>query len=1048
MLGIHNGQVSMSNRDERSIGGRSAISKITNHSTASSYRASERRVPMSNRDERSIGGISTVSKVTYHSTTSTYCASGRRVSKSNRDEKSIEGMSIISKKTYHSTTSSYRATGRPQETKLDKEVLSDDSNGRHAPSIRSRKSLGSTNPMNMVILEDNISTKDVNVYTRRGSMPSNDDESIGGVSAISEISLDPIIKRLPRDIEVDLLFNDLEDWLETNKNVFFVKQKHYTDVVGDKGRYSGDLSCSTNIPHGKGQMDYALEGRWYEGNWVHGQWDGIGASFNGNGDFYEGSFKSHQKHGRGIMHFADGRVFEGEYRYGQMRKGKMTYKDGSIYIGQWVDGMWHGKGKRVFLDGSEYAGQFREHNYQSHRKLTWDDGGWYVLDEWEDQECTHNAKNNDNGELFGPGVSESAATQATTNEDACKRKSEGNDELLLTRFFVEKNEYQDSEHTIISPMTIFLRPSASRFFCTLRDYLFCRQAMKAAFLQDNEMRWLAAIEAKNDSGGIECTSNKAHQYKPEFQQQSSDGTPVKSLDDLYEAATIAQPIFLEVLNNLAKKACVKSDDDPHRTNSQSPRVVISTKGRDRAQAKAIDDYATRNPGPAVSWLYDIVRASIEFQSSQDFSRCINLILDEKEYYVVKAKNRFKKPALSGYRDFSVWIRIKCEQGFQHICEIQIHLAGMKKLDSDLKSHSLYEYFRAFFAGATEGLDARLKDLEMIMKGYDLHNFSLEAFLKDLVDEDRLERLASLFHEQLCEFDLALETYERLLQIRKNLYGMDHIAIAKTYDNQAAVHRDMGQLDRAMELYERCSELYEMKSEISLAATYQHMAIIKAERGFPHCAMPLYAKSLNILSGIADLSEMAVADIYNNMGNAKRDLGLLDEALALHQKSLRIKKHYLGWEHTSVATSHNNMGLVRLKQKKVDAAISCFLEAEKVDQRTVGAEHASMAVTQGNLGWAYEQKGELADARKMYGKALDQRRSILGGDHVEVAWTCHNLARVYVKEKEFDSAISLLEESLEIKKKCFDVDHQEVVATFQMLESARRKKSRGASESEL
>mmetsp|Transcript_31134 Transcript_31134/g.74848 ORF Transcript_31134/g.74848 Transcript_31134/m.74848 type:complete len:707 (-) Transcript_31134:848-2968(-) len=621
-------------------------------------------------------------------------------------------------------------------------------------------------------------------------------------------------------------------------------------------------------------------------------------------------------------------------------------------------------------------------------------------------------------------VSPSGATQPTTPHDAANRKEQ-------TR-----------------PRQFFLRPSAGRFFSTLRGYLSCRKTMETAFLRDSDMQCIAVIEAKCDSGGIRFECGKADECKPEFQQQSVDGTPVKSLDDLYEAATTVLPMFRDIVNDLAKKSCASRDDDPHGTNAQSPRVIIATKGRNRAQAKATDDYATRKPGPAVSWLYDVVRASIEFQSSQEVSQCIKL-LQEDDYYVVKAKNRFKKPALTGYRDFSVWIRIECQFGFQHICEIQIHHAGMKKLDSDLKSHALYEYFRSFFAGATEGLTDWLEDLEMISEGYELDDFSLDTFLKDSVDEDRLERLSSLFHEHLCEYDLALETYQRLLLIRKDMYGMlDHIAIAKTYDDQADVHRDMGQLDRAMELYEQCSKLYEGTSEISLAATYQHMAIITAEKGFPNDALSLYESSLEILLDMPDNVEMAVADIYNNMGNAKRDLGLLDDAIALHQKSLRIKKQYLGWEHSSVATSYNNMGLVRLKQRKVDAAISCFLEAMKVDQRTVGAEHTSMAVTQGNLGLAYEQKGELSAAREMYAQALDQRRSILGRDHEEVAWTCHNLARIYVKEKEFDRAIGLLEESLEIKRKCFGVDHSEIVATTKMLESASRKKNRGESDSEI
>eukprot|EP00536_Pseudo-nitzschia_multiseries_P005643 jgi/Psemu1/238699/estExt_Genewise1.C_1080054 len=132
------------------------------------------------------------------------------------------------------------------------------------------------------------------------------------------------------------------------------------------------------MPNGKGRLEYEKESRWYEGDWIHGRWTGYGRLSNGDGDFYEGGLKNDHKHGTGVMRFADGRVFEGEYIRGQMIQGKMTYQDGSVYGGSWVDGMRHGRGKCIFVDGSEYEGEFREGNFHGHGKMTWNDGGWYV----------------------------------------------------------------------------------------------------------------------------------------------------------------------------------------------------------------------------------------------------------------------------------------------------------------------------------------------------------------------------------------------------------------------------------------------------------------------------------------------------------------------------------------------------------------------------------------------------------------------------------------------------------------------------------------------
>jgi hypothetical protein len=183
--------------------------------------------------------------------------------------------------------------------------------------------------------------------------------------------------------EIDVSGDELED--ETYANVstdtLFVTDKQIVDPYGEKGVYTGALSKSTGMPNGKGRLEYEKEGRWYEGDWIHGRWTGYGRLSNGDGDFYEGGLKNDHKHGTGVMRFADGRVFEGEYIRGQMIQGKMTYQDGSVYGGSWVDGMRHGRGKCIFVDGSEYEGEFREGNFHGHGQMTWNDGGWYV-GEW------------------------------------------------------------------------------------------------------------------------------------------------------------------------------------------------------------------------------------------------------------------------------------------------------------------------------------------------------------------------------------------------------------------------------------------------------------------------------------------------------------------------------------------------------------------------------------------------------------------------------------------------------------------------------------------
>ena len=72
------------------------------------------------------------------------------------------------------------------------------------------------------------------------------------------------------------------------------------------------------------------------------------------------------------------------------------------------------------------------------------------------------------------------------------------------------------------------------------------------------------------------------------------------------------------------------------------------KGRERALQKADDDYIKQKPATAVPWFYDVVRGSIQFSTIEQVEQSILQILDDPSIAIVKAKNRFQRPSLTGY----------------------------------------------------------------------------------------------------------------------------------------------------------------------------------------------------------------------------------------------------------------------------------------------------------------------------------------------------------------------------------------------------------------
>jgi len=80
----------------------------------------------------------------------------------------------------------------------------------------------------------------------------------------------------------------------------------------------------------------------------------------------------------------------------------------------------------------------------------------------------------------------------------------------------------------------------------------------------------------------------------ECRQCGLDGKPAASLEALYEVATLASVKFKEILT----AACP----------TDVTLLIAPLKGRDRAGAKARDEYADKT-APCFSWLFDITRGS-------------------------------------------------------------------------------------------------------------------------------------------------------------------------------------------------------------------------------------------------------------------------------------------------------------------------------------------------------------------------------------------------------------------------------------------------------
>ncbi len=298
-------------------------------------------------------------------------------------DESVSGGASIASKSLHSVSQSVKSL--PREIELMDEDEDYDNYSFYDEDVRSIESRSALSQ------SSRRSQRSKRSLRRNSVRPSEDEfshsstrDSASVGSSRSQTSRRSRGRRRGGDVLRQTSFNASTDTIQ-------VENQELADPYGERGVYSGALSKSTGMPNGRGLLEYHENSRWCEGDWIHGRLTGYGRLSNGAGDFYEGGLKNDHFHGKGVMRFDNGRVFEGTYIRGQMVQGKMTYQDGSVYDGSWLDCARHGHGTCTFVDGSVYEGEFRAGHFHGRGQMTWNDGGYY-LGNWSFGEMHGNGK--------------------------------------------------------------------------------------------------------------------------------------------------------------------------------------------------------------------------------------------------------------------------------------------------------------------------------------------------------------------------------------------------------------------------------------------------------------------------------------------------------------------------------------------------------------------------------------------------------------------------------------------------------------------------------
>jgi tetratricopeptide (TPR) repeat protein len=232
---------------------------------------------------------------------------------------------------------------------------------------------------------------------------------------------------------------------------------------------------------------------------------------------------------------------------------------------------------------------------------------------------------------------------------------------------------------------------------------------------------------------------------------------------------------------------------------------------------------------------------------------------------------------------------------------------------------------------------------------------------------------------------ALQT--QLLQMREQLLGPDHTAVAETLMRLAKVYRAQGQYERALELVDRA------------------LVIVEKEYG---------------------PNDPKVGAALNTKAALLRNLGRLDDAEKAARRSLAIREKP-GSEGEGLAHTLTTLSIVLRERGDLEEAETLARRALHVEEESLGPTHPNLSPSLTTLGTLCRLRAHFDEAEATLQRAIDLDEAALGPDHPRVAFGLIELAEVYADQSRWSDALPLVDRAL-VNLDKLGQDHPKVRAT--------------------
>jgi CHAT domain-containing protein/tetratricopeptide (TPR) repeat protein len=279
----------------------------------------------------------------------------------------------------------------------------------------------------------------------------------------------------------------------------------------------------------------------------------------------------------------------------------------------------------------------------------------------------------------------------------------------------------------------------------------------------------------------------------------------------------------------------------------------------------------------------------------------------------------------------------------------------------------------------------------------------------------LLRLAMRYREHEV-FDLAETCYESCTQIRINVLGSEHVAVAKALNGQAILMWQLGRYDESERLNQEALAIRERllgKDHLDVSESLTNLGLVFLDQRRYKEGQDLLTRALVIERKNHGNHSLSVAQSQLNLGNAYYVQADYNHAEEYYKRALETRERLLGKQHPLVAQLYDNLGNCYYDQGRMADAETLYKQALAILQNSSSAGKRDLAICLQNLGILYTDTRQYDLAENYLFQALDLRKSVFPDENAEVAVSYANLADLMVRRKRYAEAESLYLRALPI-----------------------------------